>query len=354
MLEGHAFAARGGHTSLEDQATVLTSRARTTVLGVLLALGVAFAGRVAAAETGEVEILSALQDYFDAADPAQRSRLVATIEAHPAFDRSRLSDWLHRLDLHPELKPGRTTFKLDVGFGQRRQVTLRIPRGYTPRRTWPLIYALHPSGGNGRSYLREVERLLGERREEFIIAAPTHYRQTVLDAPPPFTLEHPLLLRELRRRVHLDSDRIYVLGLSLGGYASWTLALLHADEFAGAVPMASTFSAPIDVDGLWVQMTPNLAHVPILHVWGEQDRLPVPGLGGRRPTGTMSDLNRVFSGLLRDLNLENVVDHPVPKAGHGYLGGESLGPVGGPHQAQQTRKLVRGRRSGHSAFAGTA
>ncbi len=270
-------------------------------------------------EAGEARILDDLQAFFEAGDAnrEQRRALIERIRSDPAYDRSRLSAWLHQLALYRPLAPGRETIEVAVGFGQRRRITLRIPRGYTPQRPWPLIYTLHPSGGSGPSVLRYAERLLGEKVDDFVLAAPTDYHQTVIDAPPPFTPEHPVMLRELRRTVHVDSDRVYLLGTSLGGYAAWTLAMLHADEFAGSVAIASTYSAPVDVEGLWAALAPNFAQVPILHAWGERDRLTVPGFEGRNPsTGTMSSLNRRLSLLIETSGL-NVVDFPVPGAGHG-------------------------------------
>ncbi|MCB1055991.1 MAG: hypothetical protein KDD11_10850 [Acidobacteria bacterium] len=267
--------------------------------------------------TGDQAIVNHLEEYFRTTDDVRRRELVSELESLPGFDRNRLGEWLHRMDLWPALEPGIHELEIPVGYGHRRHVTLRVPKGYDPRRPWPLILALHPSGGSGDSFLPVVVRLLGDRADQYLIAAPTHYRQTVLDAPPPFTPEHPVMLQVLRQTVHVDSDRVYPVGYSLGGYAAWTLALLHSDLYAGAVSMASSYGLPPDVEGLWRAFAGNLRSLPVLHVWGTQDGLAVPGLEGRPSSvGSMSELNRRLSGEIRRLHL-NVLDRPVAGAGHG-------------------------------------
>jgi dienelactone hydrolase len=204
-----------------------------------------------------------------------------------------------------------------VGYGRTRTVLLRIPRGYRPDRPWPLLLAYHPSGGSAAPMLDSVERLLGRDLERFVVAAPNHYRQTVLDHPRPVSSEHETVLRAIRRRVHVDSDRVYPIGYSLGGYTAWTLATLDADLFAGAVAMASTFSFPADVEGLWPAFFPNFRHLPILSVWGGRDTLDVPGLNGERSSGNMSGLNRRLRALLEEHDAGSVIHYEVPGAGHG-------------------------------------
>lgn len=270
-----------------------------------------------AASPGDQAIVNLLEQYFRTDDASERRRLSAEIEARPGFELGRLGELLHAADLWPERRPGVEEIVIEVGHGHRRRVSLRTPEGYTPERAWPLILALHPSGGSGASYLSSVVRLLGDRADDFVIAAPTHYRQTVLDAPPPFTPEHPVMLRELRRRFHLDSDRVYPVGRSLGGYAAWTLALLHSDLYAGAVSMAGSYGLPPDVDGIWKAFAGNLEATPVLHVWGTRDGLAVPGFEGRpAKIGSMSELNRRLSREIRELDL-NVIDRPIEGAGHG-------------------------------------
>ena len=223
------------------------------------------------AAASETTILADLRAFFATADPVRQAELAARAQADPAFRRELLGEWLHRLDLFPPRKPGAAELRVPVGFGQVRTVTLRLPRGYTPKRPWPLIYALHPSGGTGPFFLDYVEKqLLGPAVEGFIVAAPTEYHQTGLDAPPPFTVDHLAILRAVRQAVHVDSDRVYALGYSLGGYAAWAVSCLHADQLAGAVPISSALHS---ADRGW----PLAVHAAQFHSPAGAERLGCPG-----------------------------------------------------------------------------
>lgn len=274
----------------------------------------------------EAKLLNDLQAYFATYDEANkgdaetRQKLVESMLANEVFDPAEVHGWLHQLDLWAPIKPGRYGSKLAVGYGHERPLTIRVPKDYTPTKAWPVLYAFHPSGGTGPSYIGRVESLLGPRVEQYLIVAPTNYRQTILDAPPPFTPEHPVILQDFRKTFHVDADRTYVIGYSTGGYTSWTLAALHADELGGAVPMASAYSFPADVEGLWEAITVNFAHLPILHIWGDRDSLTVPGFEMRdHNVGTISSLNKRFSPIVQKLKLDHVIDARINGAGHGGL-----------------------------------
>jgi pimeloyl-ACP methyl ester carboxylesterase len=291
---------------------------------------------------GEAEISRALKGFFATGEESERERRIETIEADPAYDRSRIPEWLRGLVLHTAMKPGRHDLRVPVGLGQVREVTLRLPGGYTPARAWPLVYALHPSGSNGPAFLSFVEHLLGDRVNEFVIVAPSHYRQTGLDAPPPFSNDHAATLREIRARVHIDAGRQYAIGYSLGGYATWAIAYLHGEELAGAIPIASVLSVPPAEDGLWKLVLPNLARVPILSFWGAEDSMPVPAVGGR-PAGTIAALNRRFVEGIRGMGLD-IQHREIPGQGHN----DTIPPAESVQRILSRRRPADPRRIAHT------
>lgn len=309
---------------------------RPLLVGALLMTSPA-ASLHAADRPEEKAISEGFERYFAQEDAKSRQELAAAIAADKAYRPERVSALLDSLPLWPQLQPGRFEIEVKVGFEHVRKVTFRLPKGYRPDRKWPLILAYHSSGSNGPSMLRHLEQMLGAEAESYVLAAPTGYRQTSLDAPTPFTPEHPAMLREIKKTVHVDSDRVFAMGYSLGGYMAWTLAILHPDQLAGAVPMASTISIPGDLAGGWQQLTRNFAHLPILHVWGSADSLNVPGFEGRDQfAGTMASFNEEFSPYIKKLGLATVTENRIPEAGHG----------GANPKPEDLRKLLASRRAG--------
>lgn len=260
--------------------------------------------------------------YFSGrGDEASVSSLLApavdAVAGAADYERSRLPEILHSAGLFPAMPAGRSELVVPVGHGSGRRVLLQLPKSYDPGRAWPLLVAYHSGGGAADGMLPSAVRMLGARADDFVVAAPHHYRQTGLDHPRPVSSEHAEMLRTIKERVNVDSDRVYVTGFSTGGYTAWFLATVQPDLFAGAVPMAATFSVPMDEPGLAEAFLPNLRHLPVLSVWGGRDTLNVPGLNGRRTRDTMSSLNRRLGPMFRSEGLEDVVHHEVPRAGHG-------------------------------------
>ncbi|MCA9243247.1 MAG: hypothetical protein KDA32_04770 [Phycisphaerales bacterium] len=239
---------------------------RFTALALLAPLLVA-----SSASGGESEIRSNIRAFFETDDVAKRQESAARIESDPAFDRAKMSDWLHTAGLIPAREPGVSEITVPLRDHSSRRVLLRLPSGYTADRAWPLIYALHGQGGRAEQIMQYVEHILGDDLEQFVIAAPDQYDEVVIHHTrwPP-TGEHPALLGAIRRAINVNSGRVYCLGYSRGGHTSWTLGVLHADQFAGVVPLAGTFLLE-QIDGLWDRFLPSLAHTRVLCVWGALD-----------------------------------------------------------------------------------
>jgi predicted peptidase len=115
---------------------------------------------------------------------------------------------------------------------------LYLPEGYgTDGRTWPLVLFLHGAGERG-SDLELVKkhgppRLIAEGKQfPFIMAAP----QCPENGWWPDDLIGTLL-DELEDTYRIDRSRIYLTGLSMGGYATWRLAMLYPDRFAAILPV---------------------------------------------------------------------------------------------------------------------
>ncbi|MCR9067915.1 MAG: dienelactone hydrolase family protein [Rhodobacteraceae bacterium] len=80
------------------------------------------------------------------------------------------------------------------------------------------------------------------------------------------------VIADLGDRIDLDPDRLIATGFSAGGMMTWTLACGMGDVFAGFVPYAGTFWAP-------VPETCPAAPAPVIHIHGDED--PTVPLAGR-------------------------------------------------------------------------
>ncbi|UCF69349.1 MAG: hypothetical protein JSV80_08785, partial [Acidobacteriota bacterium] len=228
------------------------------------------------------------------------------------------------------LVAGSHTLRVKLEGEAVRQVALRLPAGYDPQQAWPLIYALHGSVGGTEFILDYLERVLGEAIERFVIAAPRDYGQYVIHAYPPVSTEHLTVLREIKRLVHVDSDRVYLTGYSRGGHASWTLGTLHAEQFAAVAPIAGTLIAPVP-RAIWPLLLPNLTHTAVLNVWGELDTDLDDGR--MSPDGGLAAVNRKLRRVAGELGL--------PLASRQIAGVGHLGVV--PPRAEMLELLERRR-----------
>ncbi|MHC4066917.1 MAG: hypothetical protein ACYSUI_20770, partial [Planctomycetota bacterium] len=136
------------------------------------------------------------------------------------------------------------------------------------------------------------------------------YKGAWFNATPEEAGDPPALLTELRRRYHLDTQRIYVLGYSMGGHGTFALATLYANEFAAAVPLAGTLSVPVARQAYRLVL-PNLMNLPVLAVWGEDDigddkRKVTPGGGIAGHNRRIKRLAAEFNLPIRTVELEGI------------------------------------------------
>ncbi len=144
------------------------------------------------------------------------------------------------------------------------------PANYDPDRKYPLILVLHGASSRGTDNLKQLEDSNGPMywasgavqalQQAFVVApqsdpryAPTWVRAWRSPARPDPKRPEPLelamsLVRELRKEFSLDSDRLYLVGYSMGGFGAWIGASRHPDLFAAAVPIAGG-GDPTDIVG---------------------------------------------------------------------------------------------------------
>ncbi len=116
---------------------------------------------------------------------------------------------------------------------------LYLPKDYEadPAKKWPLVVFLHGAGERGDD-LEKVKvhgppmQVEAGRDFPFILVSP----QCPTDGWWPSEPVHGLIT-EVESTHRVDPDRIYLTGLSMGGYGTWALACERPDRFAAIVPI---------------------------------------------------------------------------------------------------------------------
>ncbi len=104
---------------------------------------------------------------------------------------------------------------------------------------WPLILFLHGKGERGNNI--EVIKKQGPPK---MIAQGKSFDFIVVSPQCPNDLWWPeqtdvliTLLDEIEAKYRVDTDRVYLTGLSMGGFGTWTLAIEYPNRFAAIAPI---------------------------------------------------------------------------------------------------------------------
>jgi predicted peptidase len=124
-----------------------------------------------------------------------------------------------------------TTVRVEMDY------LLYLPKNYEETKSWPLMLFLHGSGERG-SDLELVKKhgppkLIGEGQSfPFIVVSPQCPEDERWQP-----IELIALLDDLEKKYKVDPDRVYVTGLSMGGFGTWALAAHAPERFAAIVPI---------------------------------------------------------------------------------------------------------------------
>ena len=124
--------------------------------------------------------------------------------------------------------------------GQVCRYVVYVPYEYTRDEAWPLIVFLHGAGERGSDGLVQTEVGIGTA----IRRHPDWYKAVVLMPQCPedqlWNMATPQVEAALQRTLHeyrIDETRLYLTGLSMGGYGTWIWGAVEADRFAALMPI---------------------------------------------------------------------------------------------------------------------
>lgn len=134
-------------------------------------------------------------------------------------------------------KPGKfiATVSKEVGS----QYLLYLPDGYSPdsRELWPMLVFLHGSGERGDNLemlkVHGPPKLIEQGKKfPFIVLSPQCKVKEDFDTETLFAL-----INKIAQDYNVDKSKICVTGLSMGGWATWNLAMAYPDYFAAVAPV---------------------------------------------------------------------------------------------------------------------
>lgn len=116
---------------------------------------------------------------------------------------------------------------------------LYLPPDYksASERKWPLMLFLHGAGERGSDVQRvaihgPLSLVKQGTNFPFIIVAPQCPSGQIWESEPLLQL-----LDSTEKQYRVDPKRIYLTGLSMGGYGTWQLGLAHPSKFAAIAPI---------------------------------------------------------------------------------------------------------------------
>ncbi len=161
--------------------------------------------------------------------------------------------------------------------GEPRDVTIHymlfVPKDYENEdKQWPLMLFLHGLGECGNNELEKVKihgppGFVDSRPDfPFVVVSPQ------LPPPPGKMKDVPTawksdqliqLVDHVMKNTRIDPTRVYVTGLSMGGYGTWRLVAAYPERFAAALPICG--------GGEPKTMAKSLRRVPIWAFHGARD-----------------------------------------------------------------------------------
>src|SRR5882757_4227994 len=124
------------------------------------------------------------------------------------------------------------TQQLNVGY------LLYLPKNYgAPDKKWPLLLFLHGSGERGTDIWKVAahgppRNVTNQTDFPFIVVSPQCPEGQVWSNDPLLGL-----LDDITARYAVDTTRVYLTGLSMGGYGAWSLGTTHPERFAALAPI---------------------------------------------------------------------------------------------------------------------
>ena len=145
---------------------------------------------------------------------------------------------------------------------------IQYPKGFSESGKYPVLFFFHGAGSRNSDTSKLPTNpffVITKKYEDFpfVVVAPVCSENTWFDMWE--TLKK--LIEETIALPYVDKERVYIIGLSMGGYATWQMAMSMPECFAAIVPICG--------GGMYWNAA-RLAGVPVWAFHGGQDKLVLP------------------------------------------------------------------------------
>jgi len=203
--------------------------------------------------------------------------------------------------------PGQTArqFQFKKTLDVKVDYLLFLPKGYDAKaeKRWPLILFLHGAGERGTNIWKvathgPAKQAAAHPDFPFIIVSPQCPERQIWSSDVLLGL-----LDEITGKYAVDTSRVYLTGLSMGGYGTWDLGLTHPEKFAAIVPICGG-GQRISV---LLSSRDREAALKTLSVWAFH--------GGKDPVVPLEESQRMVDAL-KKVGVPEVKFTVYPEAGH--------------------------------------
>ncbi len=212
-----------------------------------------------AVEVTPPSLKTQLETYFRAPKANDRAKLAAQIaEGHLLKE---IVDELPSLELWPAQQKGfeqhlTGEWKIELPSGQSVNASFTLPREYDPTKPVPLVVEFATP-----NEVPPSERATSIGAWVVLKSVGASFHQPVNGAG-----DLSAALREIRRRVRVDVDRVFLYGQRTGADAAWVAAMMYPQEFACVIAISGYPRLPYPEQS-YALLLPNLRGTPFLSIW---------------------------------------------------------------------------------------
>lgn len=178
--------------------------------------------------------------------------------------------------------------KLSIN-GDKYDYQVHIPEGYKKKREWPVILFLHGAGERGNNTLLPTKVGLGAviRKQSALYPAITVFPQCPSKKWWSSKLCEQIALASLAKVITqyaINPKRIYLTGISMGGFGVWEFASKYPNKWSalfviaarvkpggGHKPSIGSISSKYHGDKLYLMTAKAVSHIPTWIVHGTKD-----------------------------------------------------------------------------------